>query len=71
MPAPDQPNATKAAPPTKPCVCCRERNHDGIPDRDLDGYVCRPCASTLKIAQNALEKALITGCVDHPHEGAA
>jgi hypothetical protein len=70
MPAPDQPS-TKSAPPTKPCVCCHEVNHAGIPDRDLDGYVCADCGKGLKVAAIALAKDRIAGCVPHPHEDAA
>lgn len=67
MSAPDKTD-TKAAPPTKPCVCCGEVNHDGIPDRDLDGYVCKRCKGPLTVAGKALERTGMTGCVPHPHE---
>ncbi len=64
---PHQP-AVKSAPPTKPCVCCAECNHDGLPDRDLDGYVCRVCKGALIVAERHMALAEIEGCVRHPHE---
>lgn len=50
----------------RPCVCCREREHAGIPDRDLEGYVCRQCARLLVIAQKAAGASGIRGCVPEP-----
>ena len=47
---------------TNPCVCCKELRHDGIADRDLDGYVCRFCARHINNAVNYLNKAEIIGC---------
>ncbi|WP_414664880.1 hypothetical protein [Horticoccus sp. 23ND18S-11] len=57
---------SKKAPASQPCVCCRERKHDGIPDADLDGYVCRPCKYFLRATEAALAKEGITGCVPEP-----
>lgn len=58
--------STPQAAIVRPCVCCREREHKGIPDRDLDGYVCRECAKALAIALRALELSEITGCTPEP-----
>lgn len=49
-----------------PCVCCRERPHAGIPDADLEGYVCRACAKHLRAAEAALAADGILGCRPEP-----
>jgi len=49
------------------CACCRQRPHDAIPDRDLDGYVCRACKRHLMVAEKVAADAGITGCVPDPH----
>ena len=55
------------APLEHPCVCCREREHAGIPDRDLDGYVCRECAKHLRKGEAAAAASGIVGCIPDPH----
>lgn len=51
----------------RPCVCCREREHHGIPERDLDGYVCRECKRLLLIAEQAAQAEGIVGCIPDPN----
>lgn len=43
-----------------PCVCCREKPHVGVPDRDLKGYVCGECAALLRSAVRILKAAGFT-----------
>lgn len=45
-----------------PCVCCRERPHAHIPDRDLEGYVCKQCARLLRIGEAVAAREGIKGC---------
>jgi hypothetical protein len=47
-------------------VCCRERPHAGIPDPDLDGYVCRQCAKHLRNAESVAAAEGIIGCCPEP-----
>lgn len=42
---------------TNLCACCEEVPHNGIPDRELNGYVCSECAQLLKKSETALIKA--------------
>lgn len=56
----------KHAPASQPCVCCRERKHDSIPDADLEGYVCRACKRRLRVVEELMEKQGFAGCVPDP-----
>ncbi|HRI83180.1 MAG TPA: hypothetical protein PLF88_12125 [Opitutaceae bacterium] len=40
-----------------PCCCCRQEPHAGIPDRDLQGYLCADCAHCLRAAEAVLKAA--------------
>jgi len=51
---------------SQPCVCCRERKHDSIPDADLEGYVCRPCKRQLSAVETLLKAQGFTGCTPDP-----
>ncbi|MDP2227157.1 MAG: hypothetical protein Q8J78_06740 [Moraxellaceae bacterium] len=61
-PVPSTPQTTV----TSPCVCCRSVQHNSVPDRDLDGYVCFTCAVQLRFAELILmgygARAGIAGC---------
>lgn len=53
---PDPASVTpKGTPSANPCACCREKPHDGLPDRDLAAYVCRDCAPLLRGAARVLK----------------
>lgn len=53
-PATVKPQGTPSA---NPCACCREKPHEGMPDRDLNAYVCRECHKFLRQAAVILHKA--------------
>lgn len=57
-PASVTPHSTAKA---TPCACCREKPHDGVPDRDLDAYVCRDCAPLLRGAVRVLKASGFPG----------
>ncbi|MBI5770881.1 MAG: hypothetical protein HZA93_24095 [Verrucomicrobia bacterium] len=59
----------KQARPTRPCVCCGEREHAGIPDRDLEGYVCRECARLLARVEKTAARSGLAGCTQPPAGG--
>lgn len=56
---------------SSPCVCCKVVPHDSIPDRDLDGYVCKDCSGWLKIAVKLLASVGIEGCSRNQIRGGA
>jgi hypothetical protein len=62
--APTVPQKLTAA--SQPCVCCRARKHDGIPDADLEGYVCRSCKRQLRVVEDFMKKQGFTGCSPDP-----
>ena len=39
------------------CCCCQEDAHHFIPDRELNGYVCKDCSVQLKFAERKLIEA--------------
>lgn len=41
---------------SKTCVCCEERLHAGIPDNELQGYVCKDCSVQLRFADSWLRR---------------
>lgn len=62
------PEKNTSAPPreaalVRPCVCCRAAEHHGLPDRDLQGYVCRDCAPLLRGAAHQLHLAGYPACL--------
>jgi hypothetical protein len=57
---------SKLSSASTPCVCCRLRAHDGIPDADLEGYVCRSCKRHLRAAEAIATAAGLVGCVPDP-----
>lgn len=52
----------KPVDPSLRCVCCEEAPHANIPDRDLQGYVCKECDVFLRVAEVVLAKNGLHPC---------